>query len=156
MENERRGGRPVCHLSDLDPVEAAAVLYLRLWCDGPGAQAGVWNDLAASLGPQRGRAALSSFERLCDLCTRHARRPLLRHNVHCACVGSDEACFANFIATAAEGEHEDAIMLACLMIRADVAPMAVGLAQQLGFAFRSMKLSAPESHPEPSPKSRLH
>lgn len=156
MGVNQRGGRAVCHLSDLEPIEAAAVFYLRLWCNGPDAQAEVWSDFATSLGLQRGRAALSSFERLCDLYTRHARRPLLRHDVRCACVGSDEACFANFIATATEGEHEDATMLACLMVRVDVAPMAVGLAQQVGFAFRCMKLSAPENHPEPSLKQRLH
>ncbi len=156
MRTDQRGNRPVCHLSDLEPIEAAAVLYLRLWCDGPEAQADVWNDFATSLGPHRGRAALSNFERLCDLCTRHARRPLLRHDVRCACVGSDEACFANFIATAVGGEHEDAMMLACLMMRADVAPIAVGLAQQVGFAFRCMKRPLRDNDPKPAPQQRMH
>lgn len=156
MEHKQRGARPVCHLQDLDPIEIAAVLYLRLWYNGPEAQASVWNDFASSLGQQRGRAALSNFERLCDLCLRHARRPLLRHGSHCACVGSDEACFANFIATSAEGEHEDAMMLACLMIRADVAPIAVGLAQQVGLTFRTMNPSIPRNDAMPSQPYRVH
>lgn len=39
-EGSGRGGTPVGYVTDLDPVEAASVMYLRMWCDGPEAQAG--------------------------------------------------------------------------------------------------------------------
>ncbi len=133
-----RGGAPVGYLAELDTVEAGAIRYLRLWCDGPEAQAQVWNDFAISLGPAYGRSALRSFETLCDLCIRHARRPLMRHHVQCDCLGADEACFANFVAAASRGEREDALMIASVMVRTDVAMLLVGLAEEFGHALYRM------------------
>ena len=103
-----RGGAPVGYVAELGPVEAGAMLYLRLWCDGPDAQSKIWKDFATLLGPQHGRKVLKSFKALCDLCVRHGRRPLMRHHVICKCLGADESCFANFIGYANEGEREDA------------------------------------------------
>lgn len=133
-----RGGAPVGFLAELGPIEAGAVLYLRLWCDGPDAQAQVWNDFASSLGPKRGREALKAFECLCDVCVRHGRRPLMRHQVNCKCLGADESCFANFIGYATDGEREDALLIAMTIVRPDIAPMAVKCAQQFGLALRQM------------------
>ncbi|WP_425037469.1 hypothetical protein [Primorskyibacter sp. S187A] len=143
QNTQNRGGAAVGVVSDLDSIEAASVIYLRLWFDGPDAQAKVWNDFAASLGSDQGRVALRSFETLCSLCARHGRRPLMRHSVQCACVGADEACFAHFIATAATGEREDAMLLASLIVRADVTPLVASLATDVGLAFKRMRLSAP-------------
>jgi len=127
----------------LDPVEAGAVLYLRLWCDGPSAQAQVWDDFSNMLGPTQGREALKSFETLCDLCIRHGRRPLMRHSVSCKCLGADESCFANFVAAAAEGENEDAIMIATLLVRPDMAPCLMAVAAQFGLALKRMTTGIP-------------
>ena len=138
----QRGGAPVGFVTELGPIEAGAVLYLRLWCDGPDAQAQVWNDFATALGPDSGRKALKSFEALCDLCARHGRRPLMRHNVSCACLGADESCFANFIGYASEGEREDALLIATTIVRPDIAPSLVGLAQDFGLALRQMAIKA--------------
>ena len=80
---QNRGGAPVGFITELDSIEAASVIYLRLWCDGPDAQAQVWNDFASGLGPDQGRKAVQSFEELCHLCARHGRRPLMRHSVQC-------------------------------------------------------------------------
>ena len=33
--NRHRGGAPVGYITDLGPIEAGVVLYLRLWRDGP-------------------------------------------------------------------------------------------------------------------------
>jgi hypothetical protein len=132
-------------VTDLNGIEAASVIYLRLWCDGPDARARVWNDLATSLGTERGRCAVASFEDLCGLCTKHGRRPLMRHSVQCKCVGADEACFANFIAAAAAGEREDAMLIATLLVRADVAPSLTALATDFGLALMRMNLSAPKN-----------
>lgn len=144
-----RGGAPVGYITELEPIEAGAVLYLRLWCDGPDSQAQVWNDFAVALGPKNGRKALKSFERLCDLCVRHGRRPLMRHHVTCKCLGADESCFANFVGYASEGEREDALLIATTIVRPDMAPSLVGLAQEFGLALRRMALKADQ----PSRKS---
>lgn len=135
---DKRGGAPVGLLSELDGIEAASVVYLRLWCDGPDAQANVWSDFAARLGPDQGRHALKSFESLCNLCAKHGRRPLVRHSVQCKCLGSDESCFANFIAVAASGDREDAMMIATLLVRSDVAPLITALATDFGHALMRM------------------
>lgn len=139
-----RGGAPVGFITELGPVEAGAVLYLRLWCAGPDAQAQVWNDFATALGAETGRKALKSFESLCELCVRHGRRPLMRHRVGCKCLGADESCFANFIGYASDGEREDALLIATTLVRPDMAPALVGYAQQFGLALRRMALTAQE------------
>lgn len=131
-----RGGAPVGYVSELAPIEAGAVLYLRLWFDGPAAQAQVWDDFASALGPSAGRAALKSFEHLCDFCVRYGRRPLMRHHVTCSCLGADESCFATFIGYASEGAREDALMMATTIVRPDMAAPLAGLAEEVGMALR--------------------
>lgn len=103
------GGTPVGPIDAVGPVGAAAVAYLRLWTDGAAAQAQVWNAFAVRLGPAEGRSALRTLERICDLCMRHGRRPLMLHQAGCRCLGADEACFATVVETAACGEREDAL-----------------------------------------------
>lgn len=146
-----RGGAPVGYLTELGPVEAGAVLYLRLWCDGAEAQQQVWNDFSTSLGAQHGRSALRNLEDLCQLCADHGRRPLMRHHVTCKCLGADEACFANFVGAATDGAREDAMLMATLLVRPDVAPSIVELAQSLGLALRTMARHVPTTtHRQPA------
>ena len=140
----KRGGAPVGFITELDGIEAASVIYLRLWCEGPEARASVESDLEVSLGLEHGRQALNAFKDLCGLCAKHGRRPLMRHSVNCKCLGSDESCFANFIGAAATGEHDDAMMIATLLVRPDVAPLITALAIDFGLALRRMNLSAPK------------
>ncbi|WP_298838220.1 hypothetical protein [uncultured Roseobacter sp.] len=148
-----RGGAPVGFVTELGPVEAGAVLYLRLWSEGPVSRKQVRNDFATALGADNGRKALRSFETLCDLCARHGRRPLMRHHVTCRCLGADESCFANFIGYASEGEREDALLIATTIVRPDMAPSLVGLAQEFGFALRRMALRAGQPV---NPNTTLH
>ena len=150
LQAQNRGSAPVGLINELDGIEAASVIYLRLWCDGPKSQAKVRDDFSTSLGRHHGQRALNSFEELCALCTRHGRRPLMRHSVQCKCLGADESCFANFIATAATGEREDALLIATLLVRADVAPLVAALAADVGLAFKRMRLSAPRDIARPS------
>jgi len=138
----KRGGAPVGYLTELDGIEAAAVIYLRLWSDGADAQEQVRDDLANRLGDARGRQALDCFETICTLCARHGRRPLMRHSVQCKCLGADESCFANFIATAATGAREDAVLIATLLVRPDVAPLLAAAASEFGLALKQMQLGA--------------
>ncbi len=137
-----RGGAAVGYITQLDGIEAASVIYLRLWSDGPDAQAQVRSDFSTGLGVDTGRRAIQSFEHLFALCASHGRRPLMRHSVACKCLGADEACFANFIATAAQGEREDALLIATLLVRPDVAPLITACATDFGLALKRMNLSA--------------
>ena len=139
-----RGGAPVGFITELEGIEAASIIYLRMWCNGPESQADVWNDFESSLGTAYGKTALQSFEDLCSLCAKHGRRPLMRHSINCKCIGSDESCFANFIGTAAAGEREDAMLIATLLVRPDVAPLITSLAANFGHALMRMNLCAPK------------
>ncbi len=138
-----RGGAAVGRLSDLDPVEAGAVMYLRLWGAGSGGQADAASDFEIALGLDRGRAAMLTLDRLCSLCAHHGRRPLMRHGLGCACLGADENCFAQMVAAASEGAREDAMMMASLIVRPDFAPALASLSEELGLALRQMTRSVP-------------
>lgn len=140
--NLDRGAAPIGYVSELGPIEAGAVLHLRRWCEGPEAWRSVSADLSAAVGPEQARRALGAFEELCNLCALHGRRPLMRHDPGCQCLGSDEACFANFIAVASEGEREDAILIATMIVRADMAPCLAGLAETFGLVLRRMAVRA--------------
>ncbi|MDE0697697.1 MAG: hypothetical protein OXH76_17890 [Boseongicola sp.] len=148
-----RGGAPVGYVAALGPIEAGAVIYLRLWCDGPDSQTQVRKDFALALGAQCGRKALNSFETLCDLCVRHGRRPLMRHHVACRCLGADESCFANLIGYASEGEQEDALMIATTIVNPGMAPALAGLAQEFGLALRRMAVRTDQ---QPEIPRKLH
>jgi len=112
------------------------------------------NDLAQSLGHQKAEHALASLSELCSLCTRHGRRPLMRHGLKCKCVGADEACFAHFIGAATDGAREDAMLIATLLVRPDVAPVITALATEFGLALKQMDLAerrtAPRQHTIPT------
>lgn len=94
----------------------------------------LWSDAV------EGRSALPEghstelLRQICGLCASYGRRPLMRHGLGCACLGADEACFAHMVAAAATGAREDALMLAALIVRPDLAPALVALSEQLGLA----------------------
>ncbi|MEO8531940.1 MAG: hypothetical protein ABI459_11985, partial [Deltaproteobacteria bacterium] len=147
---------PVGLLADLDVVGAGAVLYLRLWLDGPQARAKVAYDFDLALGYEQGLKAFQCFEQLCTLCLQYGRRPLVCHQLACACLGADEACFANFIAAATNGECEDALMIASLLVRADLASILTSEAQAFGLALKRMALTAPARTATHSNRSLFH
>jgi hypothetical protein len=63
------------------------------------------------------------------------------------------------VASAAEGAREDALMMALLLVRADIAPLVTGLAQDAGLALRRMTLreqAASTLPTSPPPGQRLH
>lgn len=151
-----RGAAPVGLLAELDGVEAVSVVYLRLWCDGPDAQARVWNDFAVALGAPQGRRACKAFEELCALCVRNGRRRLMRHAVQCKCLGADESCFANLVAAAAAGQRDDALMLATLLVRPELAVRLTALATDVGVAMQRMQPRLPCTQANPPEKRTLH
>ena len=148
---QKRGAAPVGHLETLDAIEAASVIYLRLWSDGPDAQASVVQDFTQTLGIKAGCKAVEAFQDLCAICTQYARRPMMRHGVSCQCVGADECCFATFVATATDGDREDAMLIATLLVRPDVAPIAASLAAQFGLSLKRMQLRAPVDYKRAAP-----
>ncbi len=138
-----RGGAAVGRLADLTPIEAGAVMYLRLWSEGAGGRADAASDFDIALGADRGHIAMLTLDRLCSLCAHHGRRPLIRHGLGCGCLGADENCFAQMIAAAAEGAREDAMMMASLIVRPDYAPALASLSEELGLALRQMTTPSP-------------
>ena len=126
-----RGASPVGQIDALPEAEAWWVRALRLWCTGPDGQGALHDDLTRRLGPRAADTVFARFADLMALILDHARRPLMRHALDCQCVGADEAVFALFCSQAVT-DREEAMMIACLLLRADVAPIAVSLAQTLG------------------------
>ncbi|MDX8346358.1 hypothetical protein SLH49_00010 [Cognatiyoonia sp. IB215446] len=102
-------------------------------------------DILNTLGETRGSNAIASFSELCSICVQHGRRPFCRHALKCRCVGADEASFAHFVATAAEGDRDDAMLIAILMVRPDMAPVLTSLAADFGLALKQMNLAAPKA-----------
>ena len=141
----QRGGASVGLVHDLAPVEAGAVLYLRLWCDGTERRDQMKAELEGQLGYGRGLRAYEAFDSLCGMWLRYGRRPMVRHQLACKCLGADESCFANFIGYASEGEREDAFLLASNMVRPDVAMILVTQAERFGLALRQMVIGTPVS-----------
>jgi hypothetical protein len=127
----RIGGQAVSRIALLPDLEAWWVRALRLWCDGEAGQGALRDQLTAHMGAEAAETFFARFTDLMALMMRHGRRPLMRHALECDCVGADEAVFALFCAQAV-GDREEAMMIACLILRADVAPIAVSLAQTLG------------------------
>lgn len=132
-----KGGAPVGVLSDLDPVPASAVMYLRLWCEGHRDQ--LRADLTPMLGPEVATRVGQEFDHLCSLCIHHGRRRMCRHHLQCKCLGADESCFANLVDLAAAGEDADAMLIASLMLRAEQVPLSTALAQSVGAALSRAK-----------------
>ncbi|MEX2520088.1 MAG: hypothetical protein WD969_12235 [Paracoccaceae bacterium] len=138
--NRRRGGAPVGYLDELPAVEAITVRYLRRYFSGEDGRRLIDAELCAALGPDEGRRAGDCFAELCEIALSHGRRPLLHHHPRCKVLGADESVFANFIAAAAEGEREDAILFASLLVRADVAFHLLTLAEDAGLSIRRMHI----------------
>ncbi|MEP2530691.1 hypothetical protein [Shimia sp.] len=131
---QKRGAAPVGYLGDLDPIEVGAVRGLRAWSNGPDGIRQYEQSFGDRVDRKTTHVLCQSLTSLCDLCYRHGRRPLMRHHTDCKCLGADESCFANFVAAATAGQREDAMLMACLIVRPDFAPSLIGLAEKFGVA----------------------
>ncbi|MBU2983371.1 hypothetical protein KO498_16310 [Lentibacter algarum] len=150
ISSAQRGGAPVGFLSELDALEAASVIYLRSWCEGARGNDKMLSDFSSCLGERQGQHAMGAFEELCRLCAQFGRRPLMRHALNFKCLGSDEACFANFIGAAANRDRDDAMMIATLLVRSDMAPQITSLATDFGLALKRMNMSSRQATPRTS------
>jgi hypothetical protein len=127
------GGAAVGRLAELPPLEARVVRCVRLWSGGPQGRAALGDELAR----RHGNGAVGLARALDDLLgttVRYARRPLMGHALDCPCAGSDECVFARFVALAAEGAREEAVLIATLIVRADVALGLTALAELVGLS----------------------
>jgi hypothetical protein len=114
-DHHARGGAAVAVLSKMDPWEANLVLNLRLWCEGPHGQEQVWTEFRRALPGPVAQRECRNFERLLHTLLDAAHRPLVRHDVSCACVGADECVFVNLVRMAADGHLTDAALIATLL-----------------------------------------
>lgn len=128
------GAAPVARVADLAPLERRVVLYARLWTDGRSGQAEVWRDLLETHGPAGAASVAGQLDALLREVLAFARRPMQRHAPACPCAGGDECVLARFVALAAEGAREDAILMASLMVRADMSMMLASIAEELGLS----------------------
>ncbi|MEL7151599.1 MAG: hypothetical protein AAGK71_12730 [Pseudomonadota bacterium] len=138
-EVHARGGATVAVLHSLERWEANLVLNLRLWCEGPAGQAQVWNDYACTFQSPRAGEEMRAFETLMTSLIEYAVRPLVRHAVHCACVGSDECIVLNLVKTAADGHLNDAALIATLIAGPAKAEAIAMLAGQVGEGAKQIK-----------------
>lgn len=75
-----------------------------------------------------------AFDGLIDLINRFGRRPFVHHGPNCDCLGADEAVLLHLVRLAGQGAQEDTLMIAMMIVRADVAPVLAGQAQALALA----------------------
>ncbi|UWQ44656.1 hypothetical protein [Leisingera aquaemixtae] len=151
-----RGGVTVGTLSDLPPLEAGAVIYLRHWFSGAETREQMRRDFEVSFGPEMAEAAFEAFGSLCNFCAAHGRRPLVRHGMTCKCLGADENCFANLLASAAEGQDDDAHILASLIVTPHKAQELTRLASDCGLLMQQIMGVQPPPQPARPAAATLH
>ena len=142
--SDRRTRAPIAHMDELHFIEAASVIYLRLWSQGDGAQALIASEFDKNLGMVDGNKAFRALETLWQLLTIHKRRSLTHYSLHCQYVGVDECCLANFINIAGEGKQADATLIARLLVKTHVANFLTSCASDFGLALKQIKLRTPE------------
>ena len=145
----QRGAAPVGHLHELPPVELAAIVYLRAWCEGGPDREIIAKDFCLVMGDAAGAVAVGDFGALMTALLNSARRPVMRHGLGCRCFGGDESAFANMIAAAAGQDREDAMLYACTLMKSDAAWAAVQVALRLGQVFLRLA-RLPDRSPAPT------
>ncbi len=146
-EQQMLGGATIGVLNRLETWEANLVLNLRLWFEGTDGQSQVWNEYRRLLPGAEAKEACHAFEGLIQTITGSAHRPLVRHAVHCACLGSDEGIFLHLVRTASQGHLSDAALIATLLVGASQAEKVALLAGQVGACARKIHPSEPEFPP---------
>lgn len=127
---------PLARLADLPPLERRFVEGMRLWLSHEAADA-----------RSRRPASFDRFDRLLGVLLAHGRRALQVGGVGAPSVTGDECVLARFVAVAADGAREDAILIATLLVRADLALTLGRDAEALGLALRRGAGRAPAPRP---------
>ncbi len=154
-EHHARGGAVVAILTSLEAWEADLILNLRLWCAGRRGRDQVRGDYRRAFPELVARRGIRDFESLVAMIIDHAHRPIVHHEVGCACVGSDEGIFAHLVRIAADGHGTDAILVAMMLVGpAHAEPVAV-LAAHVGICARKMNSSSDLRRADPSITARV-
>ncbi|MEM9580542.1 MAG: hypothetical protein AAF891_07620 [Pseudomonadota bacterium] len=152
-----RGGATVSALSHMEAWESSLILNLRLWCEGPQGQSQIWRDYHRSLPKQQAHEMCAAFETLMRTLIDCAYRPLVRHDVSCACVGSDECVFVNLVRVASDGHLNDAALISTLLAGPAQAEHIAILAGRVGECSRQIHEQISEfSSALPKNVVRLH
>ncbi|MEM6823700.1 MAG: hypothetical protein AAF566_01200 [Pseudomonadota bacterium] len=146
--DRKRGGALVGAMAALEGWQSELVMDFRLWCDGPAGQVRVWNRVARALGHGSLRADLEVFERLITTIGTYSYRPLVRRDLACTCICSDEAVFLHLVDVASEGDLREASKIASLLVTASHAEGVALMAAQVGDMAKAV------SRAEPSKASR--
>ena len=149
-----RGAAAVGMLADLPVLEQGAVLLMRHWCSAADGRQAVADDFIFALGADRGSAAVAALDHLISLIVDHGRRPFMRHDLSCACIGGDESAFAQMVAAATADDTEDAMAFALTMLPAAYAYEAVQTAR--GFGLCVLNLARNLRSRAPYPASSQH
>ena len=155
--HHKRGGATVAALNRMDAWEAALVLNLRLWSEGPVGQMHVRGAFDRALGQANAKRAWEDFDSLLRRIIASASRPMVRHEVGCNCVGSDECVFAHLVGTASEGHLNDAALIATLLVGPAHAEHIAILAGEVGQCAQHIHRHHPALPTEDTQKAvRLH
>ena len=126
-----RGAAAVGMLAELPALERLSVQFFRLWCDGEDGRTSVAAAFSSTQSPAHAVGSVNAFADLMQLMLKNPRRPIMRHNISCACIGGDEAAFAHMIACAVV-DREDAMAFALTLMQPGAACQAVEIAQEVG------------------------
>lgn len=132
------GASKVADLRAMPGNQALAVMFFRDWCSG--CRSSVEKALVESLGFERGGATVAALDEFMELLAHQGRRPVRYHDLHCVCVGADEAVIANLLHLAATGEREDAMLVASLLLPGETLSIAVEAARIAGLGIMRTKV----------------
>lgn len=131
-------------LDRLDEWEASLVRRLRLWCEGPRGQEQILHEYLQALPAETAQTAYKAFDSLLRVIISNARRPLVRHDVECSCLGADESAFLHLVGFAADRHHSNAALMAALIAGPGNAEKIALLAHQVGVSAREVRSSLPD------------
>ncbi|MEM0947270.1 MAG: hypothetical protein AAGK37_07685 [Pseudomonadota bacterium] len=151
------GAALVGTLNTLEAWQAEFILDFRMWCDGPAGQNAVWNKFATARRTQTAHEDLRMFEELIGTISAQAHRKLVRRDVSCACICSDEAIFLHLVDIASSGDLHEAAKVASLLVAAAHAERIALLAAHVGGAARDVaRFDPPKPNPPDTNVVRLH
>jgi hypothetical protein len=145
---------PATNAADLSPAEEIVLWSLRTLVENRSAWREVKAELRRLCGLIPGEAVALGLGRVLDVLGSQARRDLMVHQPHCACVGEDEQAILNLVAAAQAGrrDHVDAIAgwLVPRLAAARLAEEAAFLADALAAARHALRVRAAVPQPAAS------